>query len=149
MVDRTTPFTAKRWIFTAILGALFITRIIVAQGWFLVTYALAIYLLNMFLAFLTPKVDPEFEQMSNDEELNDRGPELPTSANQEFTPFIRRLPEFKFWYASTRGIVFALVASLFEFTDVPVFWPILLIVRLISGVSYRLTIPSTLLCSSS
>ena len=25
------------------------------------------------------------------------GPSLPTSVNQEFKPFIRRLPEFKFW----------------------------------------------------
>lgn len=28
----------------------------------------------------------------------DEGPSLPTSANEEFRPFIRRLPEFKFWY---------------------------------------------------
>ena len=26
------------------------------------------------------------------------GPELPTKADQEFRPFIRRLPEFKFWW---------------------------------------------------
>ena len=25
------------------------------------------------------------------------GPGLPTSAHQEFKPFVRRLPEFKFW----------------------------------------------------
>ena len=28
------------------------------------------------------------------------GPQLPTSANEEFRPFIRRLPEFKFWYVN-------------------------------------------------
>ena len=27
----------------------------------------------------------------------DDGPELPTKVDQEFRPFIRRLPEFKFW----------------------------------------------------
>lgn len=27
----------------------------------------------------------------------DDGPTLPTKANEEFRPFIRRLPEFKFW----------------------------------------------------
>jgi hypothetical protein len=26
------------------------------------------------------------------------GPSLPTQADEEFKPFIRRLPEFKFWY---------------------------------------------------
>ena len=25
------------------------------------------------------------------------GPSLPTKANEEFRPFMRRLPEFKFW----------------------------------------------------
>ena len=28
------------------------------QGWYIVTYAMAIYLLNLFIAFLTPKFDP-------------------------------------------------------------------------------------------
>jgi hypothetical protein len=48
----------------------------------------------MFLAFLTPKFDPSIE----DEELEmEDGPTLPTHNDQEFRPFIRRLPEFKFW----------------------------------------------------
>jgi hypothetical protein len=47
----------------------------------------------MFLAFLTPKFDPSIEEEEEDEE----GPTLPTSSNEEFKPFIRRLPEFKFW----------------------------------------------------
>ena len=29
-------------------------------------------------------------------------PGLPTSQNEEFRPFIRRLPEFKFWYSATK-----------------------------------------------
>lgn len=28
----------------------------------------------------------------------DEGPALPTKQNEEFRPFIRRLPEFKFWW---------------------------------------------------
>ena len=106
-------------------------RILISQGWYLITYALGIYLLNLFLAFLSPKFDPslEMESLSNDESVRDSaGPSLPTSSrDQEFRPFIRRLPEFKFWYAATKGIAFSLFASLFAFTDVPVFWPILLI----------------------
>jgi hypothetical protein len=60
----------------------------------LTKYALGIYLLNVFLAFLTPKFDPALEQELNDE---DDGPTLPTRGDDEFRPFIRRLPEFKFW----------------------------------------------------
>jgi hypothetical protein len=52
-------------------------------------------LLNVFLAFLTPKFDPALEQELN--ELEDDGPALPTRGDEEFRPFIRRLPEFKFW----------------------------------------------------
>ena len=50
------------------------------------TYGLGIYNLNLLLGFLTPQFDPESE-----------GPELPTKSDQEFRPFVRRLPEFKFW----------------------------------------------------
>lgn len=28
------------------------------QGWYIVTYALGIYQLNLFIAFLTPKMEP-------------------------------------------------------------------------------------------
>jgi hypothetical protein len=30
----------------------------VLQGWYIITYALGIYLLNLFIGFLTPKIDP-------------------------------------------------------------------------------------------
>ena len=29
-----------------------------SQGWYIVTYALGIYHLNLFIAFLSPKIDP-------------------------------------------------------------------------------------------
>lgn len=32
-----------------------------AQGWYIVTYALGIYHLNLFIAFLTPKIDPALD----------------------------------------------------------------------------------------
>ena len=36
------------------------------QGWYIVTYALAIYHLNLFLAFLTPKMDPAMAEMEDE-----------------------------------------------------------------------------------
>ena len=45
----------------------------------------------------------------------------------EFRPFIRRLPEFKFWLSATQAIVLSLFATLFSAFDVPVYWPILLV----------------------
>nr|CAG4639603.1 EOG090X0FVI [Daphnia magna] len=91
------------------------------QGWYIVTYALGIYHLNLFIAFLSPKIDPA---MSEFEESED-GPELPTKVNEEFRPFIRRLPEFKFWYSVSKSTVIAVFCTFFEVFNVPVFWPIL------------------------
>lgn len=95
-----------------------------AQGWYIVAYALGIYLLNLFLAFLQPKFDPSNEADDNDMEDGSVGT-LPTKADEEFKPFIRRLPEFKFWYWATRAIVIAFFCSWFVIFDVPVFWPVL------------------------
>ncbi len=86
------------------------------------------YLLTLLLAFLSPKFDPAVEEMdmvSLDGE-EDPGPSLPTNADDEFKPFIRRLPEFQFWYFTTRAFAIALFCSMFRAFDIPVFWPILL-----------------------
>ncbi|KAI5075535.1 hypothetical protein GOP47_0009611 [Adiantum capillus-veneris] len=61
-------------------------------------------------------VDPESE-----------GPTLPSKGSDEFKPFIRRLPEFKFWYAFTKAFCVAFLMTFFSIFDVPVFWPILLL----------------------
>ena len=57
--------------------------------------------------------------------IDEQGPELPTRSNEEFRPFIRRLPEFKFWYAFTKSTVIGMVCTFFEVFNIPVFWPIL------------------------
>lgn len=87
-------------------------------------YALGIYLLNLFLAFLQPKFDPSNEALDNEMEDGSVGT-LPTKQDEEFKPFIRRLPEFKFWYWATRAIVISFFCSWFEIFNVPVFWPVL------------------------
>lgn len=92
--------------------------------WILVAYALGIYLLNLFLAFLQPKFDPSNEAIDNEMEDGAAG-SLPTKQDEEFRPFIRRLPEFKFWHSATRVIFIGFICSWFEIFNVPVFWPVL------------------------
>lgn len=80
-LDRTTLYPKTRWLSFFFLLVLFSLRIYVCQGispcmaltmdsylighilllsgFYIVTYALAIYLLNLFLGFLTPQSDPE------------------------------------------------------------------------------------------
>jgi len=62
----------------------------------------AIYLLNLLLAFLQPKFDPSLQDdlMADEiEEGVDSGAAspLPSQRDDEFRPFVRRLPEWQFW----------------------------------------------------
>ena len=57
--------------------------------------------------------------------LLDDGLSLPTRQSDEFRPFIRRLPEFKFWYSATKATLIAFTCTFFDFFNIPVFWPIL------------------------
>jgi hypothetical protein len=75
-----------------------------------VCYALAIYILNLFLAFLQPRFDPSVQDDLAADEVEEGAPGLPGSepksaggikgllsgfrqdGDEEFRPFIRRLP---------------------------------------------------------
>jgi hypothetical protein len=92
-----------------------------------VAYTLGIYLLNLFLAFLTPKFDPSLTQDEGLEDGDAGSPSLPTKKDEEFRPFIRRLPEFKFWHSATRAIAIGFVCSWLAVFDIPVFWPVLVV----------------------
>ncbi|KAI8060321.1 putative Golgi membrane protein [Gongronella butleri] len=125
-LDEVTPYAQYRWMATAGLLVLFLLRVVLAEGWYIVTYALGIYMLNLFLAFLTPKIDPSMDLDEQETEMEE-GPSLPMKNDEEFKPFIRRLPEFKFWYSVTKATCIALFCSLFRVFDIPVYWPILLV----------------------
>lgn len=119
ILDRATPHLALRWVFLCLWFILYGIRVYFLQGWYIITYALGIYLLNLFIAFLTPQVDPAIMEDEED------GPSLPTKANEEFKPFMRRLPEFKFWYSAVKAITVAMICTCFDALNIPVFWPIL------------------------
>lgn len=127
-LDKSTPYVSYRWIGTGAILLAFFLRIVVAQGWYIIAYCLGIYLLNLFLAFLQPKFDPSLTQ---DEGLEDGSSSLPTKQDEEFRPFIRRLPEFKFWHSATRAVAISFVCSWFEIFNLPVFWPVLVVYWLI------------------
>eukprot|EP00271_Cylindrocystis_brebissonii_P013470 TRINITY_DN33301_c0_g1_i1.p1 TRINITY_DN33301_c0_g1~~TRINITY_DN33301_c0_g1_i1.p1 ORF type:complete len:227 (+),score=42.83 TRINITY_DN33301_c0_g1_i1:266-946(+) len=115
-LDKSTPLPTLRWFISLAMALLFALRIYAVHGFYIVTYGLGIYVLNLLIGFLSPQVDPEAE-----------GPALPQKGSDEFKPFIRRLPEFKFWYNLTKAIGVAFLLTFLPFFDVPVFWPILLL----------------------
>ena len=85
-LDKAAPHKAYRWLGLVGLLVMYILRVAMLDGFFIITYALAIYNLNLVLGFITPSVDPELE-----------GPVLPSKNDDEYRPFVRRLPEMKFW----------------------------------------------------
>ncbi|ORY84973.1 rer1 protein-like protein [Protomyces lactucae-debilis] len=125
-LDQSVPHFGIRWAATSGLLVLFMLRIVYAQGWYIIAYGLGIYLLNLFLAFLTPKFDPSLEQEIADEDAENGESNLPTRQSDEYKPFIRRLPEFKFWLSATKAAVLSFFMSWVPIFDIPVFWPILL-----------------------
>ncbi|XP_057504614.1 protein RER1A-like [Actinidia eriantha] len=125
LLDKSTPLVLHRWIGFAFIAFVFTLRVYLVQGYYIVTYGLGIYILQLFILFLSPQVDPEIHD----------GPTLPTRGSDEFRPFVRRLPEFKFWYSITKAFCVAFVLTFFSAFDVPVFWPILLFYWMILFVS--------------
>lgn len=118
LLDKATPHAGPRWAAWGALLLLYVLRVYLLAGFYIVTYGLGIYNLNLLIGFITPQIDPEQEH---------DGPALPTKSDQEFKPFVRRLPEFKFWWASTKSLLIGMALTLFSVFDVPVFWPILLL----------------------
>lgn len=120
--DRVTPYTYRRWAATGVLLLLFLARIFWLHGWYIVTYALGIYVLNLFIHFLTPKSDPEsgalrcarFAVLVLTCCPTADGPVLPQVGDDEFRPFERKLPEYRFWFSVTRAVVLAFGATLFR-----------------------------------
>ena len=56
------PYKLPRWIFVLLLLVVYAVRVMLLQGWYIVTYALAIYILNIFIAFISPKFEPLAEE---------------------------------------------------------------------------------------
>jgi len=119
-LDKLVPRLALRWAILCGLAFLYCWRVYVLQGFYIVTYGLGIFILNLFIGFLTPL-----------EEFDSDGPLLPSNDTDEFKPFVRRLPEYKFWYSCSKAIVIGTGMTFFSAFDLPVFWPILLIYFLI------------------
>jgi hypothetical protein len=88
-LDASVPLTAPRWAAFSAVVLIYALRVFFLRGFYIVTYGIAIFNLNLAIGFLSPAFDPEQQE----------GPTLPTT-EQEFKPFVRRVPEFKFWCAA-------------------------------------------------
>ncbi|CAG9326196.1 unnamed protein product [Blepharisma stoltei] len=122
--DRISPHIRKRWLATCILLLIFFQRVISLQGYYVVAYCLAIFILNLFLRFLTPIMsDMEDEESDN--------PVLPMRETNEYKPFIRKLGEFSFWKNTLIGTLISIICTFIEALNFEIFWPVLVIYFLV------------------
>ena len=49
-------YVTGRWIGFSVAMLMYLLRVYFVNGWYIVTYGLGIYLLNLFIGFLSPQV---------------------------------------------------------------------------------------------
>ena len=59
VMDKLSPQIALRWAIFSGTFFIYFLRVYLAGAWYIVTYALGIYLLNQLIGFLSPQLDPE------------------------------------------------------------------------------------------
>jgi hypothetical protein len=145
-LDKTTPHPLARWLALGALLALYALRVWRLDGWFIVTYGLAIYVLNLFIGFISPQADPDADGGGGGG--GGGASVLPISGGggggggaggargglldaSESKGFARKVPEFKFWFAAVRATLTAFCMTCSEVFNLPVFWPILVLYFLV------------------
>jgi len=119
-LDESAIWYKLRWSAFFVLLCIYAYRVYTLKGFYIVSYAVGIFLLNRFIGFLSPAQN--LDLVSGDNESL-----LPLSNNEEFRPFLRRVPEFSFWQDCMLSMIFANLATFFPILDMPVYWPILLV----------------------
>merc|ERR1712137_582291 len=84
-LDQVTPHPKRRWVAAGVVIALYLLRAATVGGFYIVSYALGIYLLNLLIGFLAPKIDPEV--ILGEIETDDEAEPTPKE-EEEFCPFI-------------------------------------------------------------
>ncbi|RVD92539.1 Golgi-to-ER retrieval protein [Tubulinosema ratisbonensis] len=121
--DRLVPKRSLRWALAGTLILIYYFKILVTGTHYLITYCLSLYLLHGAINFLTP----QSESVPDIFDDFDVEYELPTNDDNEFRPFMRRLPEYKLWLMYVQLTGMSLFMSMFEMFDIPVFVPILVV----------------------
>eukprot|EP01084_Bolivina_argentea_P316892 549388_1 len=83
--DKSILYWKSRWAVFVVAVLIYSFRVYILAGWYIVTYALGIFLLQLGIGFLSPQVDPE---------LDENGPTLPTVAMMSLGHFRGRSPSF-------------------------------------------------------
>lgn len=136
VIDKLSPLIRARWAFTTFLMLVYIRQILIIKSHDVITYCVGFYLLNAFVLFVTPKDNNMPGPFDNDDDEN----YTPMNINNDFRPYVRRLPEFSFWQMCTQIILVSYFLTFFPFTDLPVYRPVLIVytIFILCVTAYRL-----------
>lgn len=127
LIDKTGPKIWLRWTFFGVLLLLFFMKIFVTGSHHLIAYCLGVYLVHGFVLFATPK-DERIPDPFEEDDINDiENDYTPVSVDNNLRPFIRNMPEFTYWLFCIKIVIGSLLLSMFSFTDIPVYTPILVL----------------------
>jgi hypothetical protein len=73
-IDRFIIYFRERWAVTCLLGLIYLVRVLVTGGFYVVSYVLGLYILHAFIKFISPVGIPDVE---DEEEEEKYGEELP------------------------------------------------------------------------
>jgi len=123
-IDRYIIYKNERWAFSGILLILYLIRVLLNGGFYVISYVLGLYILHALVKFVTPLGLPDIEE----EEEEKVGEELPIFAQTpgDSKPLIRSVSEFKFWQGITAALLLSNLLISSEAFDLPVYWPFLL-----------------------
>ncbi|KAL3833309.1 hypothetical protein ACJIZ3_008045 [Penstemon smallii] len=119
VLDKVTPYVLHRWIAFFCIAFLYVVRVYLVKGCYLVSYGLSFYIIHLLLGFLSPKVDPE---------LCD-SPTLPIRGSDEFRPSpaaCQSLNSGALVLSITIAFCIGFALTFSSLFDVPVFWPLLI-----------------------
>ncbi|KAL4317298.1 hypothetical protein AHAS_Ahas15G0371100 [Arachis hypogaea] len=77
------------WIGSLIIACIYILHVYLIENFYIVSYGLKIYMLNLLISFLFSQVDSELQELYDDATL-------PIGDSDEFRPFVRHFLESKF-----------------------------------------------------
>lgn len=113
--DTLSPHLYPRWTFTVFTLLIYAKRIFKIKSHAGLSYCVGVYLLHSIILFVTPKDEniPDLFENVEDEEYN------PRNIDNDFRPYVRKLPEFQFWKFSAQVICIAYFLTFFSFTIFP------------------------------
>lgn len=62
-LDRSAPYTFRRWLGTLAATSIYILRVYYVHGFYIISYGVGTYILNLLIRFLSPKEDPKLEAL--------------------------------------------------------------------------------------